>query len=67
MSGAVTARIGWPEACGGPCEACGLGRAFERSRAVMRVFRNGADTADSFRMKSPSHRLSGGKARTLQE
>jgi len=47
--GPVSARVDWPKACGGSCGTRGLGRAFERSRAMLRVFRNGAD---SFRMKS---------------
>jgi len=41
---AMTARIGWPTACGGPRETRGLGDAFERSRAVMRGFGSGADS-----------------------
>jgi len=37
----VTARIGWPEARGGPCEARGLVRALNRARVAMRGFQSG--------------------------
>jgi len=37
-SDGVIARIGWPEVCGGPCEARGLGRVFNRPRVAMRGF-----------------------------
>jgi len=61
MLGAVTARGGWPEACGGPCATRGLGRAFERSRVVMRGF--GATSISSYeeRMQSREHSRSGAR------
>jgi len=40
----VTARIGWPEARGGPCGARGLVRVLNRARIAMRDFRNGVDS-----------------------
>jgi len=43
-SDVATARIGWPEACCGPCEARELGRVFNRPRVAMRGFWSGVDS-----------------------
>jgi len=40
----VTARIGWPEARGGPCEERRLGLALNRARVAMRGFQSGVDS-----------------------
>jgi len=40
----VTARVGWPKARGGPCEARGLVRALNRARVAMRGIQSGVDS-----------------------
>jgi len=58
----VTARIGWPEARGGPCEARRLGPVPNRARVALRGFQSGIDSLwYEVRRQSREHPCSGAR------